>query len=353
MALIASDGLGWFTTVGGASSAFPAIEGIDATGGRNGRQAIQAVTRVVTGTYPNIRLLPRTMEIREGRTIQFSFYTKYASLGYSRWHWALQTDTGSIALYLTETNGNMAFATSAGTITTPAGNTGWFAGAQTGVWYRYTIQWYNANSGGTFRVWRDGTLIVNYTGDTFKGNWNVTRFVFGNWTSGGQPVLWNDFLFLDDQGDGLNATTGDFGAYIINTYRPNADGDVTDYTPQGGGANYVEVDDADPDDETTYVSSGTNGQQDLFSMESIGNPRTIYAVKLGVNVAISPVSSESRIRGICKSGTTTEVGGEEAVTAESYELKEFEFPYDPDSASAEWDQTSVNAAQFGYESVID
>lgn len=53
-------------------------------------------------------------------------------------------------------------------------------------------------------------------------------------------------------------------------FRPNADGHEIDFTPLGGGDNYVEVDEVISDEDTTYVSIAKANQEDYYDITDHG-----------------------------------------------------------------------------------
>jgi len=63
---------------------------------------------------------------------------------------------------------------------------------------------------------------------------------------------------------------GFFGDTEIGVIRPNGAGDTTQWTSFTGGANWDETNDSVPDDDTTYVYTGTAGNIDIYDMEDIG-----------------------------------------------------------------------------------
>ena len=81
----------------------------------------------------------------------------------------------------------------------------------------------------------------------------------------------------------------------IETLRPNADGTYQDFSPKGGGAHYVEVDEVTPDDFATYVSKWVGAAWD--DEETFGLPNhsegsgTINQVKVYVRAARDPANT--------------------------------------------------------------
>jgi hypothetical protein len=158
--------------------------------------------------------------------------------------------------------------------------------------------------------------------------------------SGGQ--LFDDFYVLDDQG--TDQTTR-IGPCFIETVFPDADGTTNDFTAQGAGANYVEVDETTPDDDTTYNSSSTVNHKDLYGHAALtGNIGTVYAVMPRSCVA----TSQSGTRGVkvVARSSATEVDGAEKFIDQTYVYVDNIYENDPNGGGA-WTESSVNAAEFG------
>jgi len=129
--------------------------------------------------------------------------------------------------------------------------------------------------------------------------------------------------------------------------RPDGDGSLSEWTPLST-TNYQEVDDTVADDyEYNYV--GTDGQVDLFTMSAFTLP-----VDHGIVAAIpivrarkarAPAADQIRLKAydgaITASGSVQNLGF-------GYEFFDERMLTAPDGSA--WDETSINAVEFGYES---
>ncbi len=95
------------------------------------------------------------------------------------------------------------------------------------------------------------------------------------WIGGLNPAFGDQFY------DDFYCFTGEFlGDVRIVPLYPNGAGAASVWTPNGAGANYQCVQEHDPDDLTTYVSSATPGDVDDYQMDDIvGTPGVIKAVQ--------------------------------------------------------------------------
>lgn len=198
-------------------------------------------------------------------------------------------------------------------------------------------------TGGSFELRINGTPIITATGlDTLN-------------TTGYEPSrvdldlqnAYDDIYWADNTG----AQWNDFqGELAIEGILPNADGTNGDFTPQGAGANYVEVDDpaGNTDGDTTYNSSSTAGHKDSFTHPALAHSGTILAVAAGAWARKDDAGSRTA-RALLLSGATTQTG-DTLIVSDSWTWLETLAELDPNTAAA-WSEAAVNATEFGYELV--
>jgi hypothetical protein len=113
---------------------------------------------------------------------------------------------------------------------------------------------------GTLDVKVDNVSKISETGiDTNNGAGNIINQIHfrrdGEAVTAGSRFV-DDFYIMDTAGTKHN----DFLGVEARVYYFQPDRDITTaWTPLGGGDSYVEVDDLAPDDDTSYVSTATNG----------------------------------------------------------------------------------------------
>jgi len=135
------------------------------------------------------------------------------------------------------------------------------------TWYLIEVHYKMADAG-DFEVKIDGTLEIDYAGDTKPGTDTAfNRFDFTHW--GGNWGFGDDFAMNDTTGEVDNSWCGD-GKVILLT--PNGNGDVTQLDGSDGNQtdNYLLVDDIPDDGDTTYVESDTIDEYDLYNLSPCG-----------------------------------------------------------------------------------
>lgn len=121
-----------------------------------------------------------------------------------------------------------------------------------------------------------------------------SSFAFGG--SGGGYSTWFDDIYLTD-GELLGDTK-------VAVLYPNGVGASSDWTPTSG-ANWSNVEEHIPDDDTTVVSAATSGLKDLYNMDDI--PASPVIQVLGVQALWCVKKTDAgaaTVKGVWKSGLT-------------------------------------------------
>jgi len=167
---------------------------------------------------------------------------------------------------------------------------------------------------------------------------NVCRIV-------ANACLLDDFYLLDTSG-GLSSFLGDVR---VQSLYPTADGSSVQWAPLAG-TNWQSVDDAiGLDSDTTYVSSVTAGQVDLFQMQDISGAPEIFAVQVAVD-AKKDDGGLRQVRCKLKTGATVSNGSSHALGSGNYANYVARWNSEPTTGSP-WSAFSVNNAEAGYENV--
>lgn len=161
-----------------------------------------------------------------------------------------------------------------------------------------------------------------------------------------------DDLYLLDTTGGVN---DDFlGDITVKTVFVDGDGNYGDWTPSTPGDHYVLVDEADPDDETTYVETDTVNNSDTYTFADIPVTDTVLAVMLAVNARKTDEGTAgltSRIR-----YSSTDYDAASNAFQEPFglggvsEYYYIHFPWDehPLAGGTTWSPTLVNDSEFGF-----
>ena len=208
-----------------------------------------------------------------------------------------------------------------------------------GNWHYIEVECYFANSGGSFKVWVDGTLEIHVSGDTFDaGTVALDRLYIGVYSG---TSFADDILLWDDTGGGL---TGDLGgkAYLMKTLRPTSDASVQ-FTRSTGANNYGCVDEqglATSD----YVEDGTSGHLDRYGFADTGlTSEPVKAVIVEI-AAANPGAGTINANLLAEQGGTTVESAVVAVPA-STAILQAEFLTNP--AGGAWTMADADAATFG------
>lgn len=139
------------------------------------------------------------------------------------------------------------------------------------------------------------------------------------------------------------------GECRVETVRPTADTAQKDWTPSSGTTNFSRVNEATVDGDTSYISSATPGQIDLYDFADLSSaPSTIHAVQTTV-IARKDDATARTIRSKVKSGATTGNGVTTGLGTSYTPIRDI-FTTDPNTSAA-WTGANFNAAQVGVEEV--
>ena len=135
----------------------------------------------------------------------------------------------------------------------------------------------------------------------------------------------------------------------------DADGVVSNFTPSAG-SNYQNVDELNPDGDTTYNESSTSTHRDSFATPTwsglIDSGLDIIAVQVGAVARKTDASAISLDTYLRSNGANYDASGAEALDDSYTVLAQCNFPInfwteDPDDVAA-WNLTKLNALEFGY-----
>lgn len=159
---------------------------------------------------------------------------------------------------------------------------------------------------------------------------------------GGSVIRYvDDIIIMDGAGSTCNDFLGDRRLVVL---RPSGAGNYTQFTPNTG-ANYAAVDDTTPDDDTTYVASGTDNQRDTYALGNLDTGIVIVdALVLGAYAKKTDAGARSLALTV-RSGST-DSDGSDATLSTSYSYVKRILETDPIAAAA-WSGSTVNALEIG------
>lgn len=202
------------------------------------------------------------------------------------------------------------------------------------------------DSTGSVLVKSGGVTHLNLTSQDTKNTANayVTSVRIGG--DGTDTVSVDDFYILDTTG---SAPQNDqLGDCRVSVSSPSAEGTYSQFTPLSGTDNSAMVDDATPDADSTYNSSGSVGVRDSYGMTpmtDIGGA-TIYGVQANV-IARKDSTGTRKVRAFARPVSTNHFGISQALTTGYVAYREI-WQTNPET-TLEWAESEVNNTQFGYE----
>lgn len=200
----------------------------------------------------------------------------------------------------------------------------------------------DTSSAGTAKVYLDGVAVLTATDIDFTAS-TVDTFSFGTFSVNGSAACRLDDLYVTDSAVRL-------GELRIETVRVSADTTDKDFAPLSGTDNYAMVNGDTFDGDTSYVSSDTAGDMDIYAVGNISesSPQKIHAVQVS-SFARKDGAASRTYRNKLVSGDTTSNGSTNSVSS-SYQRKFDIIETDPDTDVA-WTAAGVNALQIGVEVV--
>ena len=212
------------------------------------------------------------------------------------------------------------------------------------VFYYIEVKHIILNAGGTFEVRVNGAVWVTFTGDT-QHTANATANIINLNSSSGQTEDFDDLYINDGQGSVNNDYLGEVQ---IEYLACNADGNSEQWTPSAG-SNFQNVDEAAPDDDTTYNSPSTEGNKDTFGIANISlAAATIPAIQVIIR-ARKESAGTANIQRVYRSGGS-ENNGASFNPSTSYATQLEIMETDPIAVGA-WTIANLNASEFGYAAV--
>jgi len=187
------------------------------------------------------------------------------------------------------------------------------------------------------------------------GNIQAEAQTQGDW-------YWSDLAINDDQGTFQNSWPGS-GAHA--PMRPDGTGTFDEPTPNGAANNWDCVDEAVPDNTTTYANMGTNsaswaaaGSRLLMTLQSaasagIGASDVIACVAVGVIWSSATAATSQAQPGLRSGGSTIDVGTGRSITTttdsfiDDSDVNMMYAPQHQDPASADWTPATLDSLEIG------
>ena len=225
------------------------------------------------------------------------------------------------------------------------------SGLTLGAYHYVEVQVVINDASGVVIVRLNGATVLNLTSQDTRnaGNASANLIRLGSNANFTATFDIDDYYVLDNAGSAPNNTF--LGDSKVITLRPNGTGAVNQWTPSAGTAanSYQLLDEATPNADTDYISSGTIGQKTTVAYEDL--PAASGALRF-VQIATSGRKDDAGTRTIChvtRSGGADNAGPNVNLP-DAYAFQTSIRETDPATGVA-WTTGGVNAAEFGVEVV--
>lgn len=207
-------------------------------------------------------------------------------------------------------------------------------------WHYVEVEITISDTVGVFKVYVDGTLVINLTAQDTRNGTPTTvdtiRLGKHNGVSG-SGIFQIDDLYVTD-------TATKLGERRIETLYPTSDV-AQGWGRSSGSTNYTLVDEAQVNGDTDYVQASVVGDVDTYGLGDLSStPTTIDAVQV-IGYGLKTDAAARSIALQVKSGATTSDGSNYTLTS-TYGRFTRLLTTDPNTAAA-WTATNVNALQGG------
>jgi len=212
----------------------------------------------------------------------------------------------------------------------------------TGTWQYVEIKIKFHNSTGYIVCKINVVEEVNATGldSSQSGNEYFNRIRLGN-PSGGS-AYYDDLYILDLTGSINNDFLGDCK---VETVYPDGAGNSTEWTPVGEASNYLCVDEINPDDDSTYVTSSGISALDLYTYDNItAGVAEVYGIQINP-LARKDDAGEVSLEHYVRVNSTDYVVGS-GTMGDSYIYYPVLVEESPNT-STQWTVNEINALEVG------
>jgi hypothetical protein len=319
----------------------------EATTGRRSKGCMSTFGRGIFGSYAVVAQLPSEVNTCiVGAAIKPTYHATVLTKDFFGF-FKLNTSAGRQCMFRYDETGTIYVETTQGSadVATSAAGVLTFA-----VWNYLEIKCVIGSSGSVV-VKVNGVEVINETGvnTQYYGSGGAEFLRFGTPWDGNSwdTCRWDDLVVMDDSGTTFNDFIGDVK---VDGVIPDADGFHTDFTPQGAGSHYVEINDRTGPTgvTTTYNTSSVVGDKDSYEFTAPGDVPTILAVGIACCVdnpdtGVATIQPFWRIGGV---DYDTDVDWDMAATSV---LQHFAWQELNPATGLPWTKAVLTAAEFGIE----
>lgn len=206
---------------------------------------------------------------------------------------------------------------------------------------------------GTAEIRVDGATVASATGlDTKNGGTETTfssvRMLFSVF---GDNI--DDLVILNEVDSGISGRpNNDFlGDVFVEALRPSGNGNSSQFVGSDADStdNYLLVDEVTPDDDTTYVESGTDNNKDTYAYENTSGTGGVVGVVCFTRAKRTDADGRDlAVVSRLSTATPTEEDSADLHLASTYAWHRAVFEADPEGLV--WTRAKVDSAEFGVKS---
>ncbi len=207
-----------------------------------------------------------------------------------------------------------------------------------GAWNHLEIIMLSDAAIGSFELRLNGESIASANSLGLSGEL-VTSIALGSTSTNANQDFQVDDLVITDGTDFL-------GPARVLTYFPGGSGSPNEWTPTGAATAHEAVDEATPDDDTSYIEAATVGDEQVFTIPTLS---TEIDTVLGIYIdtrSKEDVAGSAVYRIDLTSSGNTEQGDDLAYMTDSYVYHGQYFTEDPNTSGGLFTRTTLEAATF-------
>ena len=213
-------------------------------------------------------------------------------------------------------------------------------------WHCVEVRLKVDNAAGVVQVKVDGTLVIDFAGDTQEtANADILSFQFGIPGDTLINTYIDDIAFNDISGGANFDWIGRGGIPAIFPIGAGASTDL-DLFPNTGEANWEDVDEVPPDDDTSYVFDDLIDDHDSYETDDLPTTGTISAVQW-VARAKSDLVGNPEIMRVLRIGGVDYDGAVDIAIDADYDYYPEILDEDPDAGPGAWTVAAVNGMEVG------
>lgn len=213
------------------------------------------------------------------------------------------------------------------------------------TWYYVELKIVVNGASGTCELHLDGNTEIASTVGNF-GSTAIGIVTFEQVNVGSGSFVQIDDVYAVDTTGGAPQNTF-LGPSRVITPLPTGAGTHTQWTPNGAASNYLCVNQAPPDDDTTYVSDATPGDLDSYTFGQADGGASIFAVQTN-HYARKDDANTRQIAPLIRQAGTDYIG---TTFTEAASYSDFTQLWNQDPTGANWTPATFNADEFGVKEI--